>query len=110
MAFGNFNSGSTAHIVFKEGVTANVNGLAGNTITMDKNTPLSEYDMQWTIRHEFGHVLGFRDCYIEFYDSRVKQMISYQLDITNLMCSRRGKLQESHYLEMKKNYFTSGRF
>ncbi len=105
--FLNGNPNTTAHIVFSAGATPNVNGLAGNQITMDKNKPLTEYDVQWTIRHEFGHVLGFPDCYVEFYDDRSKVMISYQLDITDLMCSRRGKLKERHFDEMKKHYFSN---
>lgn len=97
--------GTTTHIVFQPGATPNVNGLGGSRITMDANQPLSEYNVRWTIRHEFGHVLGFPDCYIEFYDTNEKAMISYQLDTTNLMCSRKGKLQEKHYDELKRVYF-----
>lgn len=99
------NPETTAHVVFEPGVTPYVNGLAGNKITMDKNQPLTEYDASWTLRHEFGHVLGFKDCYIEFYDDREKVMISYQLDITNLMCSRQGKFKQIHFDELKRNYF-----
>jgi len=98
-------SGDTTHVKFRPGATPNVNGLGGSTITMDANQPLTEYNVRWTIRHEFGHVLGFPDCYIEFYDSNQKTMISYQLDISNLMCSRKGKLQEKHYDELKRVYF-----
>lgn len=96
---------STAHIVFEAGATPHVSGLAGSTITMDANVPLTEYAVKWTIRHEFGHVIGFPDCYHEFYDRDEKAVISYQLDITNLMCSRRGKLQEMHYNELKRAYY-----
>jgi hypothetical protein len=81
-----------------------VDKLGGNEITMDKNAPLSEYEVQWTIRHEFGHVLGFRDCYLEFYDSTEKAIVSYQFDVTNLMCSRQGHLKEIHYQELKRLY------
>lgn len=91
-------------IEFESGATPHVNGLGGSIITMDANQPLTEYDAQWTIRHEFGHVIGFPDCYVEFYDTDAKQMISYQLDITNLMCSRRGKLQAKHLEQLKKMY------
>ena len=52
---------------------------------------------QWTIRHEYGHVLGLPDCYIEFYDEDLGLMIHYQLDVTNLMSSRRGKLQQKQF-------------
>ncbi len=104
----NFISGGfdTTHIEFVPGATPHVNGLAGSTITMDANQPLTEYHVRWTIRHEFGHTLGFPDCYVEFYDTDKAVMISYQLDTTNLMCSRRGKLQEKHYEELKRVYYT----
>lgn len=99
------SAGDHPHVRFEPGVTPHVEGIAGSTIVMDANAPLTEYDVQWTIRHEFGHVLGFPDCYIEFYDENRGVMVSYQIDITNLMCSRRGHLQERHYSELKRVYF-----
>lgn len=93
------------HVVFQAGSTPHVNGLAGSEITMDANAPLTEWDVQWTIRHEFGHTLGFKDCYIEFYDEQKKEMFNYQIDVTNLMCSRQGRLQEQHFNELKRVYF-----
>lgn len=99
-----FDDSAAAYVRFVAGATPNVNGLGGNRITMDANAPLTEYGVQWTIRHEFGHVLGFPDCYIEFYDNDEKVMINYQLDTTNLMCSRRGKLQDIHYEALKEAY------
>jgi len=92
-------------VVFKPGVTPNVNGLGGNIITMDANTPIDEWDVQWTIRHEFGHVISFPDCYVEFYIPEQEAIVNYQLDVANLMCSRAGKLQDQHYQEMKRVYF-----
>ncbi|MFN8945936.1 MAG: hypothetical protein ACK5WZ_15070, partial [Pseudobdellovibrionaceae bacterium] len=91
-------------VVFKPGVTPNVNGLGGNQITMDANQPITEFGTQWTIRHELGHVLGFPDCYIEFYDQTKKEMVSYQIDINNIMCSRAGRLQQIHVEQIQKNY------
>lgn len=95
------------HVRFEPGATPHVNGLAGSEITMDANRALNEYSSRWTIRHEYGHVLGFADCYLEFYDESLKAMVNYQLDLTNLMCSRKGKLQQKHYDEMKRVYFRS---
>lgn len=97
---------NTTHVEFIPGATPHVNGLAGSTITMDANQPITEYHVQWTIRHEFGHTLGFPDCYVEFYDTNTREMISYQIDTSNLMCSRRGKLQDKHYKELKRVYYT----
>ena len=102
MNFGNYPSGPK--LVFEAGVVPHVNGLGGDTITMDSNQPIEEYESQWTIRHEFGHVLGLPDCYHEFYDTELKAFVNYQLDITDLMCSRAGNMSERIYLELKKAY------
>jgi len=93
-----------AQIVFQPGATPHVNRLGGDIITMDANQPLTEYGTRWTIRHEFGHVLGLPDCYIEFFDSDRDVMVSYQIDLDNLMCSRRGRFQPIHFEELKKAY------
>ncbi len=95
----------TTHVVFEAGTVPHVNDIAGSEITMDANAPLSEYDVQWTIRHEYGHVLGFPDCYFEFYDKTLEAFVSYQMDVTNLMCSRRGHFQQRHFDELKRVYF-----
>lgn len=100
-----FRPNAASRIEFEAGATPHVNDLAGDVITMDENAPLTEYDVQWTIRHEYGHVIGFPDCYLEFYDRASATMISYQLDITNLMCSRRGHLQQKHVDELKRVYY-----
>jgi hypothetical protein len=92
-------------VIWQPGIVPHVPGLGVGTIYMDANQPLTEYDGQWTIRHEFGHVLGFPDCYIEFYDRDAGVIINYQIDTTNLMCSRRGHLQPKHLDELKRKYF-----
>jgi len=102
MNFGSFNNGP--RLVFKPGVVPHVNGLGGNQIVMDSNQPIEEYESQWTIRHEFGHVLGLPDCYHEFYDTNLNAYVNYQLDISDLMCSRAGNMKERIYTELKKAY------
>lgn len=102
LSFG--NPKASAKVVFEPGATPNVNGLGGNIITMDKNVPITEYNVRWTIRHEFGHVLGFPDCYLEFYEPEIDLMINYQIDTSHLMCSRVGKFSESMYENMKRVY------
>jgi hypothetical protein len=74
---------------------------------MDGNRNIDEYSARWTIRHEYGHVLGFPDCYLEFYDVETETMINYQLDITDLMCSRRGAFKVNHFDQLKAAYFTN---
>lgn len=91
-------------IQFKEGVTANVNGIGGNLITMEAEYPIESKDQKWTIRHEYGHVLGYQDCYLEFYDVNEKAMVYYEIDVDNLMCSRNGHLNASHIEQLQKAY------
>jgi hypothetical protein len=89
---------------FESGVVPHVNALGGNEIVMDSTQPIEEYESQWTIRHEFGHVLGLPDCYHEFYDVNLKAYVNYQLDTADLMCSRAGNMNERIYLELKRAY------
>lgn len=91
-------------VIWEPGITPHVPRLGDNRIYMDANAPITEYDVQWTIRHEFGHVLGFPDCYIEFYDVDLQAIVGYQIDIEDLMCSRRGHLKERHVKELKRIY------
>ena len=102
MNFGTFSRGP--RLVFQAGVVPHVNGLGGNEIVMDSNQPIEEYESQWTIRHEFGHVLGLPDCYHEFYDTKLDAYVNYQLDTTDLMCSRAGNMKERIYMELKSAY------
>lgn len=98
------SSGDHPFIVFEPGATPNVNGLGGNRITMNANQPLTEYDAQWTIRHEFGHVLGLPDCYVEFYVEEKQVIVNYQIDVENIMCSRRGHVKAENFEELKRAY------
>jgi hypothetical protein len=100
--FGSYSDGP--YLKFESGVVPHVNALGGNEIVMDSNQPIEEYESQWTIRHEFGHVLGLPDCYHEFYDTSAKAYVNYQLDITDLMCSRAGNMKERIYDELKEAY------
>ena len=92
-----------SHLEFQKAVVPHVQGP--NTIVIDENQPITEYDSRWMIRHEFGHILGFPDCYVEFYDTDREAMVSYQLDTTNLMCSRQGQFKQIHFDELKRVYF-----
>lgn len=100
--FGNYPS--APYLKFEPGVVPHVNELGGNEIVMDSNQPIEEYESQWTIRHEFGHILGLPDCYHEFYDVKAKAYVNYQLDTTDLMCSRAGNMKKRIYEELKKAY------
>jgi hypothetical protein len=102
ISFGRYPGGPT--LKFEPGVVPHVNGLGGNEIVMDANQPIEEYESQWTIRHEFGHVLGLPDCYHEFYDTEANAYVNYQLDTSDLMCSRAGNMKERIFSELEKAY------
>ena len=89
---------------FVKGVTPHVSGDTWNKITMDPDYSLEDYDTQWTIRHEFGHVLGFPDCYLEFYNKESKEMIYYTIEPDNLMCAWGGSLKPKYVDELKREY------
>lgn len=91
-----------SHLEYQPNTTAHAEG---NKIVMDENEPRTEYISQWTIRHEFGHLLGFKDCYVEFYDNDLKKIVNYALDPTNLMCALTGHLQQQHADVLKARYF-----
>ncbi len=105
LSFGTFPDGPL--LKFEPGVVPHVNALGGNEIVMDANQPIEEYESQWTIRHEFGHVLGLPDCYHEFYDTTAEAYVNYQLDVTDLMCSRAGNMNERIFLELEEAYSPS---
>ena len=91
------------HIEFVSGTTPHV--IPPNKIVMNADQPTTEYEYRWALRHEYGHVLGFPDCYLEFYDIDQKAIVNYQLDTSDLMCSRRGVLKQNHYDEMRRVYY-----
>lgn len=99
-----YRSNAQSRIEFEAGALPHVDRVGGNVITMDQNSSLNEYGVKWTIRHEFGHVLGFPDCYHEYYDTQERVMTSYQIDTSDLMCSRRGHLKQRHYDELMRIY------
>jgi hypothetical protein len=76
----------------------------GNTIVIDRNTDIDEYEVRWTIRHEFDHVLRLPDCYIEFYDQELGAAVNYQIDTSDLMCSRAGNINQRIVDELKRVY------
>ena len=54
-----------------------------NEINLSRNSK----NKKQVFAHELGHVLGFRDCYFEFYNKKRDEFKYYELDSSNLMCS-----------------------
>ena len=101
----NFEQGAPgmAYLEFKPNVTPHVS--QGNIVVMDANSPIEEFSVKWTIRHEYGHILRMPDCYVEFYDEKEEVAVNYQLDVTDLMCSRSGDMNDRIYDELKRVYY-----
>ncbi|MBY0413369.1 MAG: hypothetical protein K2Q18_04360, partial [Bdellovibrionales bacterium] len=60
-----------------------------NTRRVYLSTNLDFETQKKVLAHEFGHVLGFPDCYIEYFDKGQKTLIYYELENgdTNIMCT-----------------------
>jgi hypothetical protein len=91
-------------VLWTPGATPHVPYLGSHQIVMDANTSIFEWEVQWTIKHEFGHNLGFPDCYNEFYEAETGLIVAYQMDLTDLMCSRKGNIKKRHIDELNRVY------
>ncbi len=88
-------------VIFKPGEFAHVNEVGGNEIYLDS----IGYDLEpFTAAHEFGHILGFKDCYLEFYDIGTEENVYYGLDGTDIMCAQSGSIQAKHLAELRRVY------
>jgi hypothetical protein len=81
---------------YADGVVVIVPTNKGISYVPDSNNRMvylsASLDLATTKRvlaHEFGHVLGFPDCYIEFFDDSKKELVYYEIskENTNIMCS-----------------------
>jgi hypothetical protein len=59
------------------------------------NSSLPNDQIARVFAHEFGHVLGFPDCYIEFFDTSKKELVYYEIAErnTNIMCSMKSSVR-----------------
>jgi hypothetical protein len=90
ITFSDNQSSPPNFIEWIKGSRAHVKGLGSNHIVMDSQSDLSHSTTRYIFTHEFGHVLGFPDCYFEFYDQVKNEFVYYEMDLSNIMCSPRG--------------------
>lgn len=102
VAFTDQSYDGIARLEFQAGVQDRTDNGA---ILLDPSRPLTEYYTKFAVAHEFGHLLGFIDCYVEYYDKSEMVMINYQVDTTNFMCSLQGHFNKTHFDELKTRYF-----
>ncbi len=65
-------------------------------ISLDVDDVKDEYLLKKIFAHELGHLLGFNDCYVEYYNEKSKEIIYYEMDDENLMCSINGLISSGH--------------
>jgi hypothetical protein len=94
----------TVMVQWRAGALPNVNGAGGNLITMDQNMPLWLEQVEATMIHEFGHVLGFPDCYVEFWSESEQGFVYYTLDPANRMCALSGETLPLHAEALERAY------
>lgn len=71
-----------------------------STMYLDKD--LERANLVNVAAHEFGHNLGFPDCYIEYFDTTKNALIYYELspESRNIMCSLKAGFQvEDQYID-----------
>lgn len=82
-------------------VPDNNNRLIYLSQSLDANT------QRRVLAHEFGHVLGFPDCYTEFYDNQKNDLVYYEIssEDTNIMCSMKNgvSVPDSYFQELREN-------
>lgn len=77
----------------------------GQAVLMVDNGHLQDdYLSGKIIAHELGHVLGFNDCYVEYYDKTSKEIVYYELDYDNLMCATGGLIPERYVKKVMDGY------
>ncbi len=74
-------------------------------VFLSQNIAFSE--QKRVLAHEFGHVLGFPDCYIEFFDEKNKDLIYYEIskENTNIMCSLKSNVSvpDDYMVQLREN-------
>lgn len=95
---------SQIQVFFESGVIPHVNRISGNQIFLNSDQLFDFKESSWIIQHEFGHLIGFPDCYLEFYDDDSQQIESFQIDTHNIMCSRSGRVTQEMADEIFRIY------
>jgi hypothetical protein len=68
---------------------------------------LTFYQRSKVLAHELGLVLGFPDCYVEFFDNSKKELVYYEIaeKNMNIMCSMKEgvKVPSDYFLQLEQS-------
>ena len=64
------------------------------------SSALQQSERKRILAHEFGHVLGFPDCYIQFFEKTTQNYVYYEFNESpNIMCSPRSDVVPENYFK-----------
>ena len=89
---------------FISGIVPHTDGAGGNQIFLDANLSYRQKNSTQILQHEFGHLLGFPDCYVQFYDESNQTVVYYSLQKNNLMCNRNGVVTPAQVQKIQRAY------
>lgn len=101
------NSRDSVRVDWQAGQLPHVNAVGGSRVVMDANTARWLEFTQVVIAHEFGHVIGFADCYVEFWSEPQQAFLYYAIDPSNAMCALSGAYQPRHFNDLNRVYLQS---
>ncbi len=100
-----WNNSNSIKIVHDNNTTQHVSKyLDYYSIIINSNINFHDEFDGYTIAHEFGHILGFPDCYIEYWDDKKESFVYFSLDQSDFMCAYANKASDKRIEELVKKY------
>lgn len=89
-------------MIRRAGALAAADRIGGYRIQWDPT--LDRVELVRSLAHELGHLIGFADTYINFWDADAQGVVYYELDRTNLMSSHSGSILPLHGESIRRAY------
>lgn len=89
---------------WQPGAIAHADRYGGTEITLDSALDYTQELLKATFAHELGHVLGFVDCYVEYFAPDTASVVYYSLDVSDRMCALSGHKKPTHLQSLVSAY------